>query len=396
MSALRNRIDDLADRLRPHYQRFLGQLEGEVLMTAHSHQAWPDVSRQAHLQAWDDAARWADKKWAHVFETVLPRFQRGVSDRLGSPRSHDVAIGLNTHELTARLLSCFPKDAVVLTTDQEFHSVRRQLLRSKEAGLRVEELPASPLSDFASRFVTRAQALRPHLAVLSHVFFTTGAVVSDVKAVLTAMAELRIPVVVDTYHSFNVLQIEASTWPGDVFVVGGGYKYAQTGEGACWMLVPEQAEQYRPEFTGWFADFEHLEAPEDTVRYGPRAQRFMGSTFDPTPFYRGGAVFDFMDQQGLTPAVLQQAALDRTQLLIDLYDDMELARQGLDLATPRAPHRRAGFVAFRRDDAPTLCDTLRQSGFRTDVRGSLLRFGPAPYSTSEEIERALLSLSKIL
>ncbi|MEQ8983161.1 MAG: kynureninase, partial [Deltaproteobacteria bacterium] len=61
-------IDALAERLRPHYRRFLdARAEGEVLLTAHSHQAWPDVSREGQLAAWDDAARWVDGKWSHVF-----------------------------------------------------------------------------------------------------------------------------------------------------------------------------------------------------------------------------------------------------------------------------------------------------------------------------------------
>jgi selenocysteine lyase/cysteine desulfurase len=390
------RIDALAARMRPHYSRFLDHRDSEILMTAHSHQAWPDVSRQAHVQAWDDAARWADHKWGHVFSEVIPEFQRRVVGRLGSTRSDDLTVGLNTHDLTARLLSCWPANARILTTDQEFHSLRRQLLRSMESGLQVDWVPAGDPSTVATELMARAERTRPDLVAVSQVFFTTGARLADLDRLLARLAELEVPVLVDTYHSFNVLQLDVDRWPGTVFVTGGGYKYAQSGEGACWMLCPADASRFRPQLTGWFADFDHLESPDTAVHYGPGGQRFMGATFDPTPFYRGAAVLGWMDEQGFTAEVLETAALDRTELLVDLYDRLELARTGLELVTPRARSARAGFVTLRRADAPELCAQLRQRGIRTDVRGPLLRFGPAPYTGSAEIERAMKSLSEVL
>ena len=39
---------------------------GRLHAAAHSHHPWPDVTREAHLQAWDDAARHHDDKWDAV------------------------------------------------------------------------------------------------------------------------------------------------------------------------------------------------------------------------------------------------------------------------------------------------------------------------------------------
>ena len=74
--------------------------------------------------------------------------------------------------------------------------------------------------------------------------------------------------------------------PNDlVYLSGGGYKYAQWGEGACWLRVPTH-DHIQPSFTGWFSDFEHLHEPRNphqALKYGSRpADRFAGSTFDPT------------------------------------------------------------------------------------------------------------------
>lgn len=386
-------IDRVAERLRPHYRRFLEPLGGEILLTGHSHQAWPDVSRDAQLAAWDDAARLIDGKWEKVLGEVLGDFRAHVAGRIGTARRDDLAVGANTHELVYRLLTCFDRSARVLTTDAEFHSLRRQLARSSEAGLRVTRIPVEP-DHFTGRFIDALDREQPDLAALSYVLFTTSRTL-DLEPILRACAERDIPVLVDAYHAFNVIELKVDRWPGTVFVTGGGYKYAQTGEGACWLLLPEDAERFRPEFTGWFADFDHLEAPDDDVGYGPGGFRFFGATFDPTALYRGNAVFRFMDEQGLTAPALREISLAATSLLIEAYDRHRLAARGLELLTPRSPERRGGFVTVRRADAASIRSRLQERGVRTDVRGDLLRLGPAPYLTSREIQRGVEILAEI-
>lgn len=386
-------IDRVAERLRPHYRRFLEPLAGEILLTGHSHQSWPDVSREAQLAAWDDAARSIDEKWEKVLGEVLVEFRGHVAKRIGTTRPADLAVAGNTHELVYRLLSCFDRTAAVVTTDAEFHSLRRQLARSAEAGLKVTRVKVDG-EDFAGRFVDAIERTKPSLTALSHVLFTTSRIL-DVEPILAACAERDVPVLVDAYHAFNAIELEVDRWPGTVFVTGGGYKYAQTGEGACWLLLPEDAQRFRPEYTGWFADFEHLEAVGDSVGYGPGGYRFFGATFDPTALYRGNAALRFMDEQGLTPKALREISLAGTSLIIEAYDRQRLGERGLELATPRAPEQRGGFVTFRRADAAHLREQLRRRGVRTDVRGDLLRLGPAPYLESREILRGMEILAEV-
>lgn len=391
-----DRIDARAARLRPFYARFLAGKEDQVLLTAHSHQAWPDVSRAAQLEAWDDAARWIDEKWDRIFEAVLPEFTARVAARLGTARTDHVAVAPNTHELVYRLLSCFPPNARIVTTDREFHSLRRQLARSEQDGLRVERVSVSDAGGLGPQLLEAVDREPTDLVALSMVFFTNAQVVTDLDVILAGLAERGVPVLVDVYHAFNVLELAADRWPGAVFVTGGGYKYAQGGEGACWMLVPEDVDRFRPRHTGWFADFAGLEGPQTHVAYGPGAQRFLGATFDPTPFYRGRAVLRWMDEEQLTPHALYEAATDATARIIDLYDALELASKGLVLRTPREAERRGGFVSFEHPDARDLRERLRERGVWTDARGSLLRLGPAPYTADRELTRALETLADLL
>lgn len=388
-------IDALAARLRPHYSRFLAPLGEQILLTGHSHQAWPDVSREGHIEAWDDAARLIDDKWGRILGEILPAFQERVAARIGSSRPRDLAVAPNTHELVYRLSSCFAQGSTVVTTDAEFHSLRRQLLRLAEDELRLVVVPTDAAGDFGDRFIRAIDTHRPAWAALSLVLFTNARVITAMPRILAALAEREVPVLVDAYHAFNVVELAVDSWPGLVFVTGGGYKYAQTGEGACWMLLPADASRFRPRQTGWFAHFEGLEAGAARVEYGAGGQRFLGATFDASALYRGLHVLRWMDEMGLDPAVLAAHARARTQRIVDAFDAHGLTRAGLRLATPRPAAERGGFVALESDRAAEIARALRSAGVHTDVRGTLLRLGPAPYTTSAELDRAMTILAGI-
>lgn len=394
-------IDTLAHRLRPHYRHFLGPVEaaGQVLMTGHSHQAWPDVSREAQLEAWDDAARLADGKWGRVFSEILPGFRAHTARVIGSTTPGALALAPNTHDLVYRLISCFPHDATFVTTDGEFHSLRRQLDRLAEDGTRVVHVRVQGLAGeaageapFADRFIHALERTRPTLAALSAVMFGTSERVLELPRILSAAAALGVPVLVDTYHAAHVVELDVAAWPGEVFVVGGGYKYAEHGEGACWMHVPASADRLRPRHTGWFADFAGLEHGHPGVGYASGGDRFFGSTFDPTAYYRALRVLEWMEAQGLSVPVLRAQSLAQTQHLIDRAE----ASGRLTVATPREPERRGGFVALHHPRATELSKQLAERGVRTDARGPYLRFGPAPYTTVAELDRAVDTLLSLV
>ena len=53
-----------ANPLAQHYSRF--RVSERLLLTGHSHQAWPDVGFEAQQRAWLDAAELVDDKWARA------------------------------------------------------------------------------------------------------------------------------------------------------------------------------------------------------------------------------------------------------------------------------------------------------------------------------------------
>jgi len=127
--------------IAPYYSRF--RVADRLLMTGHSHQAWPDVAFEGQIAAWADAAELVDEKWGRA-EEQAGRVRRGFARLLGD-RSGAIALGENTHELLVRFLSALPlpKRPRIITTDAEFHTARRQLDRLAETGLvEIVKIPA--------------------------------------------------------------------------------------------------------------------------------------------------------------------------------------------------------------------------------------------------------------
>lgn len=373
--------------LRPHYARFL--FDERVLLTGHSHQAWPDVAREGMIEAFEDASALVDDKWAKALEAA-DAVRQAVAARIGA-EADEIALGQNTHELVTRFLSALDlrRRPHVVTTGGEFHSMRRQLSRLSEEGLEVTWVDTAPLDTLAERL---AGAVRDDTAALmaSTVLFETSAIVPGLRFAVDSALAAGAEVLLDAYHQFGVAPFDLADYGERCFVTAGGYKYAQWGEGACFLRVPAGTE-LRPIFTGWFSDFAHLAAPRGTrISYGPRpADVFAGSTYDPVSHYRARRVIRFFDAMGMTVDRLRALSLRQTQRILDRLE-------GLDVRTPREAERRAGFVAVRIPDAPGVVRALRERKVWVDARGDLLRFGPAPYVTDEEIDRAMAAFREVV
>ncbi len=373
------------EALRPLYSSFLRP--GRVLLTGHSHQAWPDVAKEGLLRSFEDAARHVDDKWARAL-AAGDAVRRAVANRIGGSPD-DVALGASTHELVARFLSALdlrsrPK---LVTTTGEFHSLYRQMRRLAEAGVEVVFVDARPVESLAAR-LRSATDERTAAVLVSTVLFETSEIVPNLCEAVEGAQRVGAEALLDGYHAFNVVPERVSDLgPDPVFYVAGGYKYAQWGEGCCFMRVPP-GTSLRPVYTGWFADFAHLAAPRGgEVGYGPRgADRFAGATYDPVSHYRAAAVVDLFRRERLDVDRLRALSLAQTARLLDGLDRF-------DVATPRHDHARGGFVAVRTARASEIVAALRARDMFADARGDLLRFGPAPYVTNAEIDLAIAAVA---
>jgi selenocysteine lyase/cysteine desulfurase len=204
-----------------------------------------------------DAAEGVDDKWDRA-EKKAERVRRGFARLLGAG-AEEIALGQNTHELVVRFLSALPltKRPRLVTTDGEFHTIRRQLDRLAEDGrIEVVKVAAYPAATLAERLIAAIDD-RTSAALVSSVLFETAHIVPGLDSALDACRARGAELLVDAYHHLNVVPF-ALAGLGDAFVVGGGYKYCQLGEGNCFLRVPPGRDDLRPLLTGWFSEFAHL------------------------------------------------------------------------------------------------------------------------------------------
>ena len=379
--------------LADHYRRF-GVAE-RLLLTGHSHQAWPDRGFEAQAQAWLDAARFVDDKWEHAFaraERVRLGFRRLLDDRDGY-----IALAPNTHELVVRFLSALPlrERPRLVTTDGEFHTIRRQLDRLVEEGIELVRVPEAPLEGLVER-LGRAVNDRTAAVLVSAVFFDSGRIAPSLADVAEQCRRHGASLLVDVYHALNVVPFSLlKEGLLDAFVVGGGYKYCQLGEGNCFLRFPA-ATTLRPVITGWFSEFSALTEKQRAgqVPYGEGGDRFAGATYDPASHYRAAAVFDFHDEVGLTPELLREVSQHQIGVLARSFEalDADPAVIRRDQTVPL--NQIGGFLALEAPAAGALSAALHREGVFTDSRGNNLRLGPAPYLSDRQLTDAMAILGK--
>jgi kynureninase len=227
--------------------------------------------------------------------------------------------------------------------------------------------------------------------LVSSVLFETAHIVPGLDRALAACRARGAELLVDAYHHLNVVPFSlAQDGLGDAFVVGGGYKYCQLGEGNCFLRVPPGREELRPLLTGWFSEFAHLtDRIPGRVPYGAGPARWSGATYDPTSHYRAASVFGFFEEMALDPEFLRAVSRHQVGFLAERFDalDLDPGRIARDREVPL--ERVGGFLAFRAPEAARIAATLRGRGMLTDHRGEWLRLGPAPYLSDDQLTAAI-------
>jgi kynureninase len=372
-----------AEELAPHYSRF--HVSERLLLTGHSHQAWPDVAREGVLEAWDDAALHVDEKWGRALEKA-DQVRDGFRMWLGEPGA-EIALDQNTFGLVLRFLSALDlrRRPRLVTTSGEFHTLRRLMARlAEEELLDVVVVDARPAETLAERLAAETNE-RTAAVLVSAVLFEDSRIVPGLGELATACAQVDAELLVDVYHALGAMPFPLREQGLEAaWVVGGGYKYLQLGEGNCFLRLPPQADELRPVFTGWYSEFAELAAEKTpgAVEYPKGGMRFAGATYDPTSHYRAARVFEFFEEQSMTPEALRENYLRQTSLLAEA------------LGVPGRREDFGGFLAVEVPNAEEVSRRLAGEGLMTDSRGRYLRLGPAPYLADAQLDEATERLSR--
>jgi Selenocysteine lyase len=377
------------------YSRFLNANPDTLHFASHSHHYWPDVTREAQLQYWDDCAKHVDDKWSYIFSEKVPHAQKLIAANLNLSRHDSLVFAQSTHEFVMRLLSSldWTKKIRVLTTDSEFYSFDRQVNRLSEMSqFEIVKVPTLPFDTFHKRFEAAMNDGAWNMIFLSHAFFNSS-FVCDVHRLAKA-APRDVMFVIDGYHSFMAVPTSLREIEDRVFYLAGSYKYAQGGEGACFLAVPA-GTKHRPFYTGWFAELSKLHAVSGGVGYPHDALQYAGSTMDFTALYRLIATLDKFAYEGISVAKIH-AHVQKMQKLF--MNELAAISHPLINAKNLLQHSwdsQGHFLTFTLPDqeaTSAFVKELRGRGVHTDSRSNRLRFGFGMYQDETEVKELVKRL----
>ena len=395
-------LEDLSispNKLAEHYSKF--KVTERMLFTGHSHQAWPNCGFEAQQETWNDAADLVDDKWGKAFEKA-EEVKKGYS-KLLNDNSGNITLASNTHDLIIKLFSALPlKDKPrIVTTDGEFHSIRRQLDRLSEEGIEIVKVPSNHVSQVVEKIIEAlksSEGKRTAAVYVSSVFFNSGLILPGLKELAGFCSENEITFVVDAYHHLNVVPFSVEEYNlQNAFITGGGYKYCQLGEGNAFLRSPKDCEM-RPLITGWYSEFTALSSKKKAgeILYGQKGDVFAGATYDPTSNYRAAKVFQFFNELNLYPEFLREVSQHQIGLLIREFDKLDLDPKIIRRDTSISLENVGGFLVLYSESAGKISEMLKEKNVWTDYRGNVLRLGPAPYISDEQIKEAMKLLGVVV
>ena len=332
------------------------------------------------IQAWNKAG-WMDQP---------SRVGNRIANLIGAEPDSVVmgdTLSIKVYQALTSALAMNPTRRVILSDSGNFPSdlyIAQGLVRTLGDGyqLRIvepDQIIASIDDDVAVTLITEVD-------------YRTGSR-HDMAAITSKAHERGALSIWDLAHSAGAFPVHLAR-DGVDFAVGCTYKYLNSGPGgpAFIYVAPNHAEHIQPALAGWMGH----EAP---------------FAFDLT--YAPGRGIERM-RVG-TPPILQLAALEAaldvwdTVNLADLRErslalgdqfiaGVEAACPQLQLATPRAHHRRGSQVSFRHKQGYAIMQALIAEGIIGDFRApDILRFGFTPlYIDHNDVAKAVDTLAAIM
>ena len=375
------------------YKEFLEGHKGNIHMASHSHHFWPDITKKAIIEALEDAAKYSDDKWNKIFSEIVPKSQSTIADILNISNPEQIAFAPNSHELVYRMLSCFSekKDFKILTTNSEFHSFNRQVRRLEEMD-NVTVIRIDNEADGFEKNFTQAITHDIDLIFISHVFFNSGKVISNELIKQIASKKNKETVFcLDGYHGFCAIPTDLPEIENDIYYLAGGYKYAQAGEGACFMTIPKNCK-LRPLYTGWFASFDTLDKQQEQVSYSDNGFRFWGSTQDLTSLYRLNSVWNQFSENDIDINTIHNYIRGLQNLFLDNINcsNLVISDNINDLG------HFITLVLSSPEETKIVYESLKSQDLLTDYRGDRLRFGFGLYLNEKDISEAVKIINKTI
>jgi selenocysteine lyase/cysteine desulfurase len=280
----------------------------------------------------------------------------------------------------------------VVSTEVDFPSVTYPWHRiAEDTGCQVRLVPV--LDDPESFDVnTVAEHVDSATAVIciSHVQYLTGHLL-DLNDLVTLAHDHGALLIVDATQSAGQVPIDATATGVDALITGS-YKWlcSTFGAAACY-LGPALAREFRPPLVGWRSTEHPYSLDARWLPLAATARRMEYSTMSYASAIAFGRAIRY-----IASLALDEVADHNRQLTGRLIDG--LTERGAKLLTPRDPKRRAGTVTarFPGRDGEGIAAELTRQGVIVSPRVGSTRFSMHFYNSSDDVDRALTALDRVL
>ena len=359
-------------------------------------QHFADDWRTRGVDAWNDVPNhWLPNDPTPVGWWSLPTYlgDRFIAPALGASAGTCI-MQPHVHWTVQCLLSADEvfagRDEIVVSATafpSVLHSVQQWAALRKAT---VTVVPADP-SGFLDREAFLA-AVGPGtaLAVLSHVGFTTGELLTNhyLRRVADRVHDAGGLFVVDGYHATGSVPVDVEAIGADVYM-GGLLKEASGSAGNAYVYLHPRVD-LTPRLTGWFGDADPFGFAPQPRAHDEVRRRFLGGTTAVATLYHAVEGLRLLLDAGLEE--VRADSLAKTARCLEHID-----AAGLPLRSPRADDRRGAMVILKVPHADRLCAYLKAYHIYTDSRqGRYLRLAPFVWNTLDEIDRTFDTISEAL
>jgi len=378
-----------ADRHRGEFPA----LETGIHLLSHSLGPVPRAARRAlltYVDLWERQVRedvWTEHWWDLSAE-VGDLIARVLGGRPGT-----VQVQPNTSVALSTVISCLDLGAgrrrKVVTSALDFPTTGYVWQAQRRSGVEVTIVPSDDGLTTPMDRLLDAIDESTALVSLSHVSYRSSHRL-DPRPIVERARRVGALVLLDTYQSAGVLEMDADGWGVD-FMIGGTIKWLCGGPACGYLYVrPDRIPTLEPRLTGWFAHAEPFLFEHAPMRYDASVRRFAQGTANVPGLYSCREGLRIVLEVGLQAIATESRR--RTAWLI------EAARQrGFTVNSPAQDGERGGVVMIAVERPGDIALRLRERGVLVDWRpGVGLRLGPHFFNTDDEVRETLDVLGRLL
>lgn len=381
------------NNLKKHFANTIAHHHDNLLFQAHSHHLWPDCAYDAMNSYTELVQKKLDLKWDYIFESLIPEAQAIIALMLNWKHKNLIAFGTNTHELIIRYLSGlfeFNKKINIVTTSYEYHSARR-LFQNLEhfnwINLKVINTEEKNSLAEVKKLLTNLPTKNVNVCFISQCSFLSAYTHAETDLIELAKNFPTTHFLIDAYHSFAARLLNYTDAPDNLSLIAGGYKYAMSGEGICFLAMNSHEGFHEPVFNGWLAEFSSINAYNDTTAFMETTGfwKMMGATFDPIGLFRFVKIWHYWETQHIDPNLIRNHVMQLQNVFVERLDPKVLS---LLLRFPT--FNQGNFYSFnlpKNKNAKNLVKLLQDKKVFVDSRGQYLRFGFSPYIDLADVKK---------